>query len=282
MQAKPECLDCCLRQMQNTLRLLNADPAVRQRVESCIADHVARASLQQTPAALSQPVYETIAAITGIGDPYAQQKRETNRAALAILPDIEAIVDSAADPLDAALHAAVAGNVIDLGIGHAFDIEKDIIELMQRPFAIDALADFQAELGPGRRLLYVGDNAGEIVFDTLLVKKILKTGARLTYVVKSGPIINDATARDAEEIGMTRLAPVIETGGSDIGINWDNVSGEFLAAWGAADIILAKGHGNFETCNDRPGNVYFLLKAKCDMVAAELGVALGDIVFKHR
>ena len=282
MQAKPECRDCCLRQMENTLRLLNVEPAARERAEARIADHVARASLLQTPAALSQPVYEVIAAMTGVADPYEQQKRENNRAALAILPDIEAIVDGSSDPLDAALHAAVAGNVIDLGIGQAFDIEKDIVELMRRPFAIDALADFRGEIGKGRRLLYLGDNAGEIVFDTLLVKQILTTGTLVTYVVKSGPIINDATALDAEEVGMTRLAPVIESGGSDIGINWDNVSGEFLAAWNAADIVLAKGHGNFETCDDRPGNLYFLLKAKCDTVAAELGVTPGDIVFKHR
>jgi uncharacterized protein with ATP-grasp and redox domains len=74
---------------------------------------------------------------------------------------------------------------------------------------------------------------------------------------------------------------VIETGGADIGVNWSNVSGEFMAAVAQADLVLAKGHGNFETCNDRPENYFFLLKAKCDMVAGELGVTLGDIVFKH-
>ena len=103
----------------------------------------------------------------------------------------------------------------------------------------------------------------------------------VTFVVKSGPIINDATMEDATVCGMTGLARVIETGAADIGVNWENVSPEFREAVDRADAIVGKGHGNFETCNDRPENFYFLLKAKCTMVADELGVSLGDIVFKH-
>ncbi|MEI6219261.1 MAG: ARMT1-like domain-containing protein, partial [bacterium] len=137
------------------------------------------------------------------------------------------------------------------------------------------------DLGPGRHLLYLGDNSGEIVFDTLLVEQILKTGTTVTYTVKSGPIINDATMDDAVVSGMTKLTKVIETGSDDIGVNWRRSSKQFKKAFSSSDVIIAKGHGNFETCDELPGNIYSLLKAKCNVVAAVLGVKLGDMVFHH-
>jgi len=110
---------------------------------------------------------------------------------------------------------------------------------------------------------------------------MLDAGMSVTFTVKSGPVINDATMADAESVGMTDLVPVMETGSNAIGVNWNNCSDEFRAVFEAADVVVSKGHGNFETCNDRPENIYFLLKAKCPMVADELGVQVGDIVFKR-
>lgn len=282
MHAKPECIPCLFRQALNTARLATKDEAQQVEILRRVAAHAAAASLAQTPARLSQYVYQAVTEVTGVADPYRAEKEKTNCLALQILPDIKAAVAAARDPLAAALHAAVAGNIIDLGIGHEFDIEKDILKLMQRPFRVNALEDFRYELAPGRRLLYLGDNAGEIVFDTLLVEQILHTGTQVTYVVKSGPVINDALLEDAEATGMTKLVPVIASGSNAIGVGWDSLSAEFRSAMASADAILGKGHGNYETCEDRPENLYFLLKAKCPVVAESLGVRLGDIAFAHR
>jgi len=281
MKAKPDCIVCMFRQALNTARLVSEDPGLHLEVLARVAETVPGIVMDRTPANLSQPVYEIVAELTGNRDPYAEQKRLNNDAALEVLPDVAAMVAAADDPLDAALHAAVAGNVIDLGIGHTFDIEKDVADMMHYDFAVNAIEDFRKDIGHGRKVLYLGDNAGEIVFDTLLVKEILKSGAEVVFTVKSGPIINDATMADAEAVGMTELAPVMETGAADIGVDFNNISDEFRAAFESADVIVAKGHGNFETCNDRTENIYFLLKAKCVMVADELGVGLGDIVFRH-
>jgi uncharacterized protein with ATP-grasp and redox domains len=269
------------RQALNTTRVVTSDPAVQTRVLKTLARRLARFSLNQTPAALSQPVYEIVARVTGVKDPYARQKRETNDAALALLPSLERRIRRSADPLKAAIHLAAAGNIIDLGIGHAFDLKRDVASLMGRPFTIDHFRDFQRELKPGRRLLYLGDNCGEIVFDRVLVEHLLARGVAVTFVVKSGPIINDATLSDARDVGLTDLCPVITTGSNDIGVGWSRVSAAFRRQVRQADLILAKGHGNFETCVGHPGNFYFLLKAKCDIVAKELGVKLGDTVLKH-
>jgi len=281
MRAKPDCIVCMFRQALNTARLVSDDPELHLKVLARVAETVPGIAMDRTPANLSQPAYEIVSELTGSRDPYAEQKRLNNTAALEVLPDVAAMVAAAQDPLDAALHAAVAGNVIDLGIGHAFDIERDIAELMHRDFAVNAIEDFRRDIGPARKVLYLGDNAGEIVFDTLLVTEIIKSGAEAVFTVKSGPIINDATMADAEAVGMTQLVPVMETGAADIGVDWRNVSDEFREAFESADVIVAKGHGNFETCNERGENIYFLLKAKCAMVAEELGVKLGDIVFRH-
>jgi uncharacterized protein with ATP-grasp and redox domains len=279
MKAKPECIACVFRQALNTARVATRDLHVQHQILTAIAANPCCLNLDQQPTRLCQPVYSTVAKLAGVPDPYFNQKEETNKAALELLPELRRRLTQSTNPLDVALHAAVAGNIIDLGIGHAFDLHKDVLALLQVPFAVNHTTRFQEELQPGRRLLYLGDNAGEIVFDTLLVEHLLAHGLHITYTVKSGPIINDAMMKDAHDAGMTRLVPVIETGSDDIGVNWDRVSPEFRHAYDSADVVLAKGHGNFETCDDYPGNFYFLLKAKCPVVADTLGVHTGDIVF---
>jgi len=284
MKAKPDCIACMFRQTLNTVRLLTSDPEIQMRALTRTAEWVTRLSLNNSPALLSKPVYLIVSEVTGVKDPYNKLKKETNKAALALLPELRKFIKKAKDPLDAAIHVAVAGNIIDFGIGHSFDFNRsieEILEVMNQHFAVSALKDFRKELGKGKSILYLGDNAGEIVFDRLLVEELLKTGTKITFAVKSGPIINDATMQDARTAGLTKIVNVIETGGNDVGVDWNNVSSKFLKAVKQADAILAKGHGNFETCDDRPENFYFLLKTKCDMVGNELGVKLGDLVFKH-
>ena len=183
MKSRPDCIICALQQALNTARRVTDDPVVHHDVLGRVAKILSTTSLDQTPAELSQPAYAAVAAVTGIVDPYATEKGETNIVALELLPHVEAMIEEAEDPLDAALHAAVAGNVIDLGIGHSFDIARDITDIMHKPFAVCAIDDFRAEVTPGCKVLYLGDNAGEIVFDTLLVKEILKMGAEVTFTV---------------------------------------------------------------------------------------------------
>ncbi|MEI6807300.1 MAG: ARMT1-like domain-containing protein [bacterium] len=281
MKTSPDCIPCLFRQALHTARIASKDPAVHRRILLKLARMIPERSMSMSPAAYSQPVYTVVSSVSGVRDPFAKQKKETNRIALGLLAHFRRLVARADDPLNAALHAAVGGNIIDLGINQKFDIGKDIRKIMHRPFAVTAIKDFRKDIGPGRRLLYLGDNAGEIVFDVLLVEQILKTGTDVTFTVKSGPVINDATMEDAKVSGMTALVKVIETGSDDIGVNLARASRQFKQAFRTADVILGKGHGNFETCHSLPGNIYSLLKAKCNVVADALGVEPGDIAFHH-
>ncbi|MBW2091824.1 MAG: DUF89 family protein [Deltaproteobacteria bacterium] len=281
MKAKPDCIACMFKQALNTVRFVTDDPEIQRRVLFRVAEAVAEMSLDMTPAILSKAAYDAVSEITGIRDPFKQAKEVINKEILDLVPRFREKINQSGDPLTAGLHLAAAGNVIDFGIRQNYDLMTDIEATMGQEFAINDLSDFKKDLKPGVNLLYLGDNAGEIVLDRLLVEILKERGADIYFSVKSGPIINDATMEDAEVSGMVSLVKVIETGSDDIGVNWDKASKEFQKAFKSADIIISKGQGNFETCSTRKENIYFLLKAKCEAVALELGVNEGDIVFKR-
>ena len=282
MKSDMECLICLLKQAVNTVKIATQDKTLQREVINRTADVIRNADLGLSPAVISTEVYRIVSDVTGVEDPYKQQKEQTNREALGMLPDLQKMISDADDVLDAAIHLAVAGNIIDTGIGYKYDLKHDIYVIMQTPFAINDIESFKKELQPGRKILYLGDNSGEIVFDRVLIEQILTKGIDVTFAVKSGPIINDAMMEDAQTAGITEIVPVIETGSDDIGINFERVSEKFRRTFDNADFILAKGHGNYETCSELPYNIYFLLKAKCNVVAKELGVNEGDIVFKRQ
>ena len=259
-------------------------------------------SLDATPALLSQVVYAAVREMTGIADPFAQARHETNQRALALLPDLRRRIAALPDPLYAAIKIALIGNVVDLGIGReAFHLERDLDQGLKTDLVVDDYPDvFRAALEdclPAAALRC--DNSGEIAFDRLLIEHLLRPALQfgagrarceVTAAVKSGPIVNDATMEDAEEVGLTAVARVIGTGCDYTGINWERSSREFIEAFRAADVVLAKGQGNFETLDetpcrgtadgrDGPGEIFFLLKAKCTEVADELKVPQGAQVF---
>ncbi len=279
MKAKPECIICAFTQALRTARKFTDDTETQAEVLRHVAGLLSSSSLEQTPANLSKPAYTALKEVMGVEDPYYEDKKESNITAMELAKEIRVEIEESADPIDKALHAAAAGNLIDMGITHDFDILADLRILMDRGFAKSDIDVFRRELAKNKRLLYLGDNAGEIMFDKLLIEQLVQLGLDVTFTVKSGPIINDATMEDAETVNMRDVARVIETGSNDIGVNWESASSEFIAHLKQADIVLSKGQGNFETCNDRPENIYFLLKAKCELVARELEVKLGDIIF---
>jgi len=282
MRVAPECFPCLLRQTINTARSAGADDALLITTLREVMAGMLQADLATTPARFSEPLYAIVARMTGVADPYAATKKATNELALRLLPDVRDRVTHSQDPLAMALHAAAAGNVIDAGIGHIKSIQRDLDRLLQKPFARNDTPALRQRLKLGSRLLYLADNAGEIVFDTLAVDRILRLGVSVTVAVKSGPIINDATMEDARTAGLTRTCTVIETGAASIGLDWNRVSAEFRAAYEAADAVIVKGHGHFETLhNDPHPGLFYLLKAKCPVVARKLRCSVGDMVFVY-
>ena len=269
-----------MRQALNTVKTATTDQTQQLAVLREVATYLSQADTTRCPAHFSQPIYAIVSRITGVADPFVELKRKTNALALAILPEIRDRVMHSRNPLGKALHAAAAGNVIDAGVTMNFDVDEDMKDLLREPFAIDDLPLFRSRLTRGATLLYIADNAGEIVFDTLAIDRIQRLGVTVTVAVKSGPIINDATLEDARIAGLQ--CAVMETGSAAIGVDWSHASSELRAAFDTADLVLAKGHGHFETlfAETHPG-LFFLLKAKCSVVAHALKCHTGSLVFVH-
>ena len=246
------------------------------------AEYVTILEFDSTPADASNFVYEITKKITGIKDPYEKDKKKYNNICMSMLPKLRNIIENSEDSLKTAVRIAIFGNLIDLGIGLHFDLEKDLESILKNPFGVDDYNAMKENLEHGRKkILYLGDNAGEIVFDALLVEQ-LKEKHSVVFVVKEGPIINDATIKDSEFAGINKMVKVITTGSDGIGVKWSSVSKEFLKEYNESDLIISKGQGNFETMWGKKGNIFFLLRAKCDSVASEMGVKFGDIVIKMK
>jgi uncharacterized protein with ATP-grasp and redox domains len=234
--------------------------------------------MAKSPAALSLVAYATAASVSGNADPYRDLRRSQNEIALELEPELRALVRESDDPLGTALHLAAAGNVIDLGVqtDADIDIHAAIAQVLHERFTVDHTDAFRESLAPCRDLVYLLDNAGEIVFDKILIEELLKRTA-VTAVVKAGPIINDVLLEDAVQVGLTGLCEVIDNGGAFVGSPLDLVPDRFLERLHRADLILGKGQGNYETVDDFPGDVFLILRAKCEVIAQHMGVRYGQV-----
>jgi uncharacterized protein with ATP-grasp and redox domains len=224
--------------------------------------------------------------VTGCPDPYAELKKQANQAALGILPTFEALVEAQpkGERLRKAALIACLGNIIEYDVpGHSADVEEVLENIEDERFTIDDMDPFKELLGTGVNLLYLTDNAGEIAFDRLVVREIRDLGCRVTVAVKGGPSLNDALLEDAEAVGMVGEADSVITTGTDaVGVNLSEVSREFLDAYRSTDVILSKGMANWETLTEyeAPCPTLFLFRAKCEPVAAAVGVPLRENVAK--
>lgn len=286
MKTDLECMPCIIRQAFNALEIAGADK--KQSTEALRENfkRLADIDLDDTPAANSTEVYKIVASITRIKDPYKDVKRKYNAAALKLYPKLEEIVKEADDGLHTAAKIAVAGNVIDYGIhiidGRKVDLDSVIEEVKNIPLAIDDFSHFVKDLKKTNKILYIADNSGEIVFDKVFISKLTGMGKKVILAVKSGPILNDATIEDVRETGLDNIAQTIETGCDCIGLDFGVCSEEFLKEFESDGIIISKGQGNVESLDEvKDKKIYFLLKAKCEKIARELGVDYLDIVFKR-
>jgi uncharacterized protein with ATP-grasp and redox domains len=273
-----DCLSCLIRQTVEASRFVSADPTLHEHVMRDVLRMAAELDLSQAPPVLTQQVQRRIRQLTRVDDPYRELKRRANEAALAALPALAAEVRSARDSLTAALRLAIAGNTMDVGSSGAGSIERIGRELSvayERPFHGDVDA-FRHAVGGARKILFLVDNTGEIVIDRLLAEQLPLE--HVTFAVRGAPVLNDATRVDATFAGLDRLAEVIDNGSDAPGTVLEDCSAEFRRRFAAADLIVAKGQGNYETLSEEPRDIFFLFAVKCDVVAQRVGLPRGTQV----
>ncbi len=278
-----ECIPCFLRQTLEAARMVGDDPQLQRDVMRAVLRMAAEMDLERTPPEMARRIHAVIRERSGVEDPYRAIKQRFNRLVLDQLPALRRRLAAAEDPFDAALRLALAGNIIDFGTPGAVtaaDLAATVERSMTAPIhGLDSrrLAALVARAG---RVLYVGDNAGEIVFDRLLIEQI---GChKVTFVVRAGPIINDVTAEDAREVGLADRVAVIDTGSRAPGALLAEAGADFRRALDAADLVLSKGQGNYETLSGLAQPVVFLLRAKCPVISAHIGVAQDTMVVEGR
>ncbi len=219
------------------------------------------------------------------GDTYAEEKKDSNDYVLGVLPRAQEIVDASADSLLTALKYAQVGNFLDFGVLSKDDVDakigKAIEEAPFQPLDETEYRNFVKDLKKAKTLLIIGDNAGEIAFDTVLVKQLRKQFPTLsiTYSVRGGNCLNDATREDAAYVGMDKLVPIIDNGTRISGTELNYIGQEMRHAIESADVILAKGQANFETMALSGYNIYYNFLCKCDRLGKILGVPLFTGMF---
>lgn len=275
MEAHPDCRVCFELQALRTARLITASESEARKIVEAVKDFVAGVSLEATPPEIGHKVHRLITRMTGVRDPYRNVKKKCNDQALALYPGLHRRVRSSRDGLLAAIKLAIAGNVIDFGADREFDWKMDLERITRQGLAINDYSVLREALRSARNILYLADNAGETVFDRLLIEEMDRP---VIYAVKAEPIINDATRRDAERSDIGRLARIISSGSSMPGTLLRRCTPRFLQVFRSADLIISKGQGNYETLSEEKAPLFFLLKAKCAVVARHLNVKRGSLL----
>jgi hypothetical protein len=277
-----ECVPCFARQALEAARMASDSETVHQQVVRAVLRAAAEMDMRTPPPAMGQRIHRLIRGVVRDPDPYREVKVKLNRLALELYPAFEDRVAAAADPFDEAVRVTIAANVIDLGAKTGAEL-TDVRQAMENALAgpldgdTSRLADAAAR---AHRILYLADNAGEIVFDRLLIERL--PTEKVTLVVKGSPVINDATREDAEVAGLADLVEVIDNGSDAPGTLLESCSPGFLSRAADFDLVLAKGQANYETLSDRAKHLFFLLLVKCDVLARDLEGEVGSLVVREK
>ena len=285
MQTALECLPCFLKQALYTARLSTDSEAQRKEIIDAVARLLPDLEMSRTPPENSILVYATIANLSSCRDPFAALKKQSNQQAMDLLPQLVSMLNQAQDPLLTALKLSIAGNIIDYGAHHDFNLDKALRECLVKEPAVNHYRQFIADLGRSKNILYLADNCGELVFDGLVLEQL---GGKVTLAVKETPIINDALVTDVMDCGLDKVATIVSNGTGCPGTPLGICSEEFQKIFAQADLIISKGQGNFETLSETQAPIYFLLTVKCPIVAehatellttTDKGIKNGDMVF---
>ncbi len=220
-------------------------------------------------------VYKTIYHVSGVKDPFREIKKNCTMYLLSIYPELKEKITSSKDPLYTALKFAGFGNAIDFGANPDFDLHKELEDLYNKDFDICHYDAFKKNLNKAKNVLYIADNAGETVFDKLLIEQLNKS---VKYAVRSKPIINDATIEDAQNAGINEVAEITSSGCDAPGTILKLCSKEFNKIFTEADMIISKGQGNYETLSNQTGPIFFLLKVKCPVIARHIDIRTESII----
>uniref|UniRef100_A0A7C4EVH8 DUF89 family protein n=1 Tax=Desulfomonile tiedjei TaxID=2358 RepID=A0A7C4EVH8_9BACT len=279
MKLYVECLPCVMRQAVEATRQCTSDPEKQWQILRDAARLVSLADVEEPSPALIGAMHETVRRLTGQDDPYRELKAACNKKALELYPWLREAVLRSDDPLETAIRLAIAGNNIDfVADPHAeqIDLVSAVEEALQAPLQKDVFRRFREAVAHAKTILYLGDNAGEIVFDRILIEELPRE--KVCYVVKGQPVVNDVTMEDAKVSGLCDMVEVISNGAAMPGTVLRSCSASFRKRFYETDLIIAKGQANYESLEHLNQQIFFLFKAKCHVMTLHLGCPVGAIL----
>jgi hypothetical protein len=275
-----ECLPCFVNQALGALKSCDATDNQKVKTMQSVFSELAGIDYDATPPVTAQKIHRMISKTVGIKDPYAHQKQHFNKFAVELLASIKKTISSQQDIFSVKVKLAIAANIIDFGKNNNLS-ENDVLscfeKAMEVPLDSVALADLKDSIHDADSILFLCDNAGEIVFDRFLIEEL--PFKKVICAVRGAPVINDATLDDARVTGLTEIVRVISNGSDAPGTVIEDCSPEFRHVFDEADVIIAKGQGNFETLSGITNRkIYFLFQVKCPVVGRDTGYPVGSFL----
>ncbi|KQC10207.1 MAG: hypothetical protein APR54_12190 [Candidatus Cloacimonas sp. SDB] len=292
MKTYLDCIPCFYQQVLKAARVSGASEEVQRELLNNLSEIIPKFSLNTTPAEMGKKIYTMISKITGKKDPYREIKEESNKIALKMYPEMKVRIKNIDKDkqLFTAVKLAIIGNIIDFGIEDMESIQEKIHIMLNDEFNFQKNIDekyfdystFQQYLSEVDSVLYLADNSGEVVFDRILIEHLVNSYHKnVIYVVKGKPVSNDALVDDAIFCGINQFANIISSGADSPGIVLKYCSPEFIRIFDEAEMIISKGQGNYEALSDKENPIFFLLIAKCPLIARHIGCKIGDFVLEN-
>ncbi len=267
MQFARPCIPCFLGQLQALVKRATKDPALQLTLTNDILSTLAQWDFQVTPPSVAGQMLRCIRGRCGDLDLYQEEKERSTQLATEILRKAQPMLDASKDPFGAYLRLTCGGNIIDFGVNEYYDLEQTerrVLEVLSAPVPQQNLDALQNAIEKAHRILYVLDNCGEAVFDAAFIRKFLLP--KVTIACRGGNVLNDVTQNDLAPSGLDGI-PFVTTGDLCPGAVPETSSKEFQTALHEADIVIAKGQGNFESMSSYSGHFFFLFRVKCPVVA---------------
>ena len=290
MKTSLDCIPCFVRQAAEAIEqtmpsgTTTGSTARQEEMLRKILHDISLADWRGSPPLMAQRIHRIIRKELNWCDPYQAIKARMNSAAEQLLPRLRDAINNQPDAQEAVLRVAIGGNLLDAGAKIRIEVDElpeHMNAIWTQPLQGDVQAFFKAAKG-AQKIIYLTDNAGEIFFDRVLIEALeAQQAGRVTVYVRGAPVINDATRDDAIAAGITKLVPVFDNGSDAPGTLLEDCSAEFRAAFEHADMIIAKGQGNYESLSDSTRPIHFLFVVKCPVIAAQVGAPAGTLVINQ-
>jgi uncharacterized protein with ATP-grasp and redox domains len=292
MKLPIECVPCQVNQSLATAKKLTNDKSIISKALKEALDIASTFESHENVFSLYYEMQQNVKKINPGGDPYGEFKKDFNEICLKVAPELKRAAYLSADIFTAGLKIALAGNAIDVMQGNLINeyyLMESINKSLLQDISSSNIALLKQNIANAGKILFIGDNAGEIVFDKVFIEIIKDTVLhesgldKITYAVRGGPTLNDSTIDDAVMIGLDKLVKIVTTGIDLPAAYLPLCSKEFRKEYEDSDLIISKGQGNYEALFNEEKNIFFLLKLKCGTFLKFFNgrYGLGEIVVEH-